>query len=78
MDRKKNMAEKTDVIYPVSFKGLNVKATMYDIEMTGYNNKTNKLHLFDIDSIDETIVKDGIPFDKEDIAKNLTLILIPG
>lgn len=46
MDRIKIMAEKTDVIYPVSFKGLNVNARMYDIEVTGYNNKTNKLHLF--------------------------------
>ena len=35
---------------------------MYDIEVTGYNNKTNKLHLFDIDSVDETIVEDGIAF----------------
>ena len=50
---------------------------MYDIEVTGYNNKTNKLHLFDLDSVDETIVKDGIDFDKEDIRKNLTLFLYP-
>ena len=69
--------KKTDVIYPVSFKGLNVNARMYDIEVTGYNNKTNKLHLFDIDSVDETIVEDGIAFDKEDIEKNLTLFLYP-
>ena len=50
---------------------------MYDIEVTGYNNKTNKLHLFDIDSVDETIVEDGIAFNKEDIEKNLTLFLYP-
>ena len=56
---------------------LNVNARMYDIEVTGYNNKTNKLHLFDIDSVDETIVEDGIAFDKEDIEKNLTLFLYP-
>ena len=61
----------------MSFKGLNVNARMYDIEVTGYNNKTNKLHLFDIDSVDETIVEDGIAFDKEDIEKNLTLFLYP-
>ena len=60
-----------------TFKGLNVNARMYDIEVTGYNNKTNKLHLFDIDSVDETIVEDGIAFDKEDIEKNLTLFLYP-
>ena len=69
--------KKTDVVYPVSFKGLNVNARMYDIEVTGYNNKTNKLHLFDIDSVDETIVEDGITFNKEDIEKNLTLFLYP-
>ena len=57
--------------------GLNVNARMYDIEVTGHNNKTNKLHLFDIDSVDETIVEDGIAFDKEDIEKNLTLFLYP-
>jgi len=73
----KSWLKKTDVIYPVSFKGLNVNARMYDIEVTGYNNKTNKLHLFDIDSVDETIVEDGITFDKEDIEKNLTLFLYP-
>ena len=50
---------------------------MYDVEVTGYNNKTNKLHLFDLDSVDDTIVKDGIEFNKEDIEKNLTLFLYP-
>ena len=44
---EKSWLKKTDVVYPVSFKGLNVNARMYDIEVTGYNNKTNKLHLFD-------------------------------
>ena len=74
---EKSWLKKTDVVYPVSFKGLNVNARMYDIEVTGYNNKTNKLHLFDIDSVDETIVEDGITFNKEDIEKNLTLFLYP-
>ena len=74
---EKSWLKKTDVVYPVSFKGLNVNARMYDIEVTGYNNKTNKLHLFDIDSVDETIVEDGIAFNKEDIGKNLTLFLYP-
>ena len=50
---------------------------MYDIAVTGYHDQTNKLHLFDIDSVDEGIVEDGIHFDKEDIAKNLTLFLYP-
>ena len=74
---EKSWLKKTDVVYLVSFKGLNVNARMYDIEVTGYNNKTNKLHLFDIDSVDETIVEDGIAFNKEDIEKNLTLFLYP-
>ena len=74
---EKSWLKKTNVVYPVSFKGLNVNARMYDIEVTGYNNKTNKLHLFDIDSVDETIVEDGIAFNKEDIEKNLTLFLYP-
>ena len=74
---KASWLKKTDVTYPVAFKGLKVNARMYDVEVTGYNNKTNKLHLFDLDSVDDTIVKDGIEFDKEDIEKNLTLFLYP-
>lgn len=74
---KRSWLTKTDVVYPVIFKGMKVNARMYDIAVTGYNNQTNKLHLFDIDSVDETIVKDGIDFDKEDITKNLTLFLYP-
>lgn len=50
---------------------------MYDIEVTGYNNRTNKLHLFDVETVDESIVEDGISFNKTDIAKNLTLFLLP-
>ena len=74
---KASWLKKTDVAYPVEFKGLKVNARMYDVEVTGYNNKTNKLHLFDLDSVDDTIVKDGIEFNKEDIEKNLTLFLYP-
>ena len=51
---------------------------MYDIEVTGYEGRTNKLHLFDVDTLDESLIKDGtISFDKTDIAKNLTLFLYP-
>ena len=51
---------------------------MYDIDVTGYENRTNKLHLFDIESVDESIMEpDGISFDKTDIKKNLTLCLYP-
>ena len=50
---------------------------MYDIDVVGYMGRTTKLHLFDIDSVDESLVKEGIDFDKTDIAKNLTLFLYP-
>jgi len=68
---------KTDKVYPVKFRGLNVKARMYDINVTGYESVTNKLHLFDIESVDESVVTDGIDFDKTEIEKNLTLFLYP-
>lgn len=68
---------KTDKTYDIDFKGLTVKSRMYDIAVTGYDNITNKLHLFDIESVDETIIEDGISFDKSDIEKNLTLFLYP-
>ncbi len=68
---------KNDREYTVSFGKFDVKAVLYDILVTGYNNRTNTLHLFDIDSIDESIVKKGIDFDKEEIRKNLTLFLYP-
>ena len=74
---EKSWLIKTDVTYPVSFRGLKLNSRMYDIEVTGYNNQTNKLHLFDVDSVDESIVGDGISFDKENIEKNLTLFLYP-
>ena len=68
---------KTDVTYKVPYKNFTLTSRMYDIEVTGYNNRTNKLHLFDVETIDESIVEDGISFDKTDIAKNLTLFLYP-
>lgn len=69
--------KKTSVTYPVEFGGLTLQSRMYDIEVTGYENRTNKLHLFDVDSVDESMVEDGISFDKEDIARSLTLFLYP-
>ena len=68
---------KTDVTYDIEFNDFTLKSRLYDINVTGYNNVTNKLHLFDVETVDETIVKDGINFDKEDIEKNLTLFLYP-
>lgn len=74
---EKSWLTKTDVTYTVKFRDMNVTSRMYDIDVTGYDNTTNKLHLFDIESVDENIVKDGINFNKEDIEKNLTLFLYP-
>lgn len=68
---------KRDTSYEVKFKDFTVTSKLYDIAVTGYNNRTNWLHLFDIATIDESIVKDGISFDKEDIKRNLTLFLYP-
>ena len=68
---------KTDKSYQVQFGGFNVTSKLYDIDVTGYENTTNKLRLFDIETVDESIVGDGIDFDKEDIKKNLTLFLYP-
>lgn len=74
---EKSWLTKTDVTYDIKFKDMTVKSRMYDIDVIGYNNTTNKLHLFDVESVDESIVKDGINFDKENIKKNLTLFLYP-
>ena len=68
---------KTDVTYPIQFGGFTLTSRLYDIDVVGYNNRTTKLHLFDVETVDESIVGEGIDFDKEDIAKNLTLFLYP-
>ena len=76
MDRS-GWLKRTDVGFPVSFGNMTLQSVMYEILVTGYGNRTNKLQLFDIDSVDESIVQDGISFDKKEIAKNLTLFLYP-
>ena len=68
---------RTDLTYPVKFRDLTVTARLYEIYVTGYGSVTNKLRLFDIESVDESVVQDGIDFDKSEIAKNLTLFLYP-
>jgi starch phosphorylase len=68
---------KTDVSFPVYFGKRKVTSRLYDIDVIGYEQGINKLHLFDIETVDESIVGDGIDFDKEDIEKNLTLFLYP-
>ena len=74
---KESWLTKTDITYPVSFCGFTVQSRLYDIDVVGYNNRTTKLHLIDIESVDESIVGDTIDFDKDDIKKNLTLFLYP-
>lgn len=74
---KESWLNRTDIQFDVLFGGFKVKSSLYDIDVIGYNNGKNKLRLFDIDTIDESIVKDGIDFDKEEIKKNLTLFLYP-
>lgn len=68
---------KTDTSFEIEFGDRTVTSRLYDIDIVGYNNGVNKLHLFDIESVDESIVKEGISFDKAAIEKNLTLFLYP-
>lgn len=68
---------KTDTTYEIEFNGFKLNSRMYDINITGYKNITNKLHLFDVETVDESIVESGINFDKTNVNKNLTLFLYP-
>lgn len=75
---QKSWLRRTDVSYPVILGDKKVQSVMYEIDVTGYDNKCNTLKLFDLDTVDESIVQDGgIQFDKENISKNLTLFLYP-
>ena len=74
---KQSWLNKTDITYDIDFDGFTLKSRLYDIDVIGYNNVTNKLHLFDVETVDESIVKNGINFDKEDVERNLTLFLYP-
>lgn len=75
--KKPSWLNDTGVSFDVEFKDFKVTGQMYDIFVTGYQNGTNRLHLFDVESVDESIVKNGIDFDKNEIVKNLTLFLYP-
>ena len=68
---------KTETSYQVPFGGFTVTSRLYDLDVTGYNSHSTRLRLFDLESVDESIVKDGIDFDKTEIEKNLTLFLYP-
>ena len=75
--KKSGWEVKTSKGYDVTMAGKTYHSTLYDLYVTGYESETIPLHLFDLDTVDETIVHDGIDFDKRDIAKNLTLFLYP-
>ena len=68
---------KTNVSFKVKYADFEVVSKMYDIDVIGYENGVNKLHLFDVETVDEKLVKKGIDFDKKAIKKNLTLFLYP-
>ena len=74
---KEGWLQKTAISFPVEFKDFTLVSTLYDIDVVGYGGNLNKLHLFDVETLDESIVEDGITFDKTRIAKNLTLFLYP-
>ena len=67
----------TGTRFEVAFGDRKVTSVLYDIDVIGYENGCNKLHLFDVESVDESLVKSGIDFDKTEIEKNLTLFLYP-
>lgn len=73
----KEQLTKTNKSYTVGFNDFNLQSQMYDIDVIGYGGRINKLHLFDTDTVDDSIIKKGIEFDKRDIKRNLTLFLYP-
>ena len=75
--QKDSWLNNTGTKFEVAFGDRKVTSVLYDIDVVGYENGLNKLHLFDIETVDESLVKKGITFDKEAIEKNLTLFLYP-
>ncbi len=73
----KNWLNRTDTQYAVKFKDFTLQSRLYDLTVTGYGNKSNRLRLFDAETVSESIIKDGIAFDKKDVDSNLTLFLYP-
>lgn len=70
-------AIRTEKTYSINLAGKTYSARLYQIAVTGYEGRTNHLNLFDLDTIDPSIIQDGIYFDKTNIEKNLTLFLYP-
>ncbi len=77
IDKRYSWLRKTDVSFEVKFGDKTVKSVMYDIDVVGYDSGMSKLHLFDLETVDESLVKTGIDFDKTAVDKNLTLFLYP-
>lgn len=75
--QQKSWLTDTNISFDIQFKDFVLKSKLFDLDVIGYNNGVNKLHLFDVETIDESIVQDGITFDKTNIKKNLTLFLYP-
>ena len=62
----------------VPFKDFTMDGVLYDIDVPGYDSGCNRLHLFDVDTIDESIVpENSINFNKKKVQENLTLFLYP-
>lgn len=74
---EQSWAQRTETTYPVMLAGKTFQARLYRLAVTGFEGRTNTLNLFDLDTVEEGIVHDGIVFDKTDIDKNLTLFLYP-
>lgn len=74
---KESWLTDTGVHFPVKFADFTLRSTLYNIDVPGYESGVNQLHLFDVDTVDESLVEDGIDFDQKDIARNLTLFLYP-
>lgn len=73
-----SLIEKTDVCFNVTYNGFEVKSRLFNIDVLGYTGQKNKLRLFDVESVDESIVGDeNITFDQTKIQENLTLFLYP-
>ena len=74
---KESWLTDTGIHFPVQFADFTLQSTLYNIDVPGYESGVNQLHLFDVNTLDESLVKEGITFDQKDIAKNLTLFLYP-
>ena len=75
---KESWLTKQPECFKVDFKDFSLNAVLYDIDVPGYQSGCSRLHLFDAETVDDTIVgEDSIDFDKEEIKKNITLFLYP-